>query len=113
MASIEATGKRRIETEQAAERRSRRQRFAAPGGRHDRLVSFLAKALPMGVGVVAALMVVTPLSPRGEISFLLDRNKGLLENNLFIVHFGSIKLFLLPLKCVCSNHLSSNLLWPA
>ena len=29
----------------------------------------------MGVGVVAALMVVTPLSPRGEISFLLDRNK--------------------------------------
>ena len=75
MASIEATGKRRIETEQAAERRSRRQRFAAPGGRHDRLVSFLAKALPMGVGVVAALMVVTPLSPRGEIRFLLDRNK--------------------------------------
>ncbi len=29
----------------------------------------------MAVGVVAALMVVTPLSPRGEVSFLLDRNK--------------------------------------
>ena len=75
MASVEATGQRRIETEQAAERRSRRQHFAAPGGRHDRLVGFLAKALPMAVGVVAALMVITPLSPRGEISFLLDRNK--------------------------------------
>ena len=75
MASAEATGRRRIETEQAAERRSRRQHFAAPGGRHDRLVGFLAKALPMAVGVVAALMVITPLSPRGEISFLLDRNK--------------------------------------
>ena len=29
----------------------------------------------MAVGVLAALMVITPLSPRGEISFLLDRNK--------------------------------------
>lgn len=55
--------------------RSARQRFAAPGGSHDRLVKFLAAALPMSVGVLAALMVVTPLSPRGEVSFLLDRNK--------------------------------------
>ncbi|MGI8943046.1 MAG: LPS export ABC transporter periplasmic protein LptC [Qipengyuania sp.] len=67
--------KRRIETEEAARLRSRRQRFAAPGGSHDRLVKFLAMALPMGVGVLAALMIVTPLGPRGEISFLLDRNK--------------------------------------
>lgn len=64
-----------VETEQAKALRSARQRFAAPGGRHDRLVAFLARALPMGVGVIAALMVLTPLSPRGEISFLLDRNK--------------------------------------
>ncbi|MCR2832468.1 LPS export ABC transporter periplasmic protein LptC [Parerythrobacter lacustris] len=67
--------KRRIETDEAIERRSRRQHFAAPGGSHDRLVSFLGKALPMGIGVLAAFMVITPLSPRGEISFLLDRNK--------------------------------------
>ena len=67
--------KRRIETSEAKELRSARQHFAAPGGSHDRLVSFLGKALPMGVGVVAALMVITPLSPRGEVSFLLDRNK--------------------------------------
>ena len=65
---------RRIETQEAAALRSERQHFAAPGGSHDRLVAFLAKALPMGVGVIAALMVITPLSPRGEISFLLDRN---------------------------------------
>ena len=65
----------RIETQQAQALRSRRQRFAAPGGSHDRLVGFLSRALPMGVGVLAALMVITPLSPRGEISFLLDRNK--------------------------------------
>lgn len=67
--------KRRIETQEAAQRRSRRQHFAAPGGSHDRLVKFLVRALPMGVGVLAALMIITPLSPRGEISFLLDRNE--------------------------------------
>ena len=67
--------KRRIETQEAQQLRSRRQQFAAPGGSHDRLVRFLARFLPMGVGVVAALMIITPLSPRGEISFLLDRTK--------------------------------------
>lgn len=55
--------------------RSKRQRLAAPGGAHDRLVKFLAVVLPAAIGVVAAMMVITPLSPRGEISFLLDRNK--------------------------------------
>lgn len=66
---------RRIETQEAKALRSERQVFAAPGGSHDRLVKFLAAALPMAVGVVAALMVITPLSPRGEVSFLLDRKK--------------------------------------
>jgi lipopolysaccharide export system protein LptC len=55
--------------------RDKRQHFAAPGGFHDRLIGFLAKALPAAIGVVAAVMILTPLSPRGEISFLLDRNK--------------------------------------
>lgn len=67
--------RRRIETQEAEQLRSRRQHFAAPGGSHDRLVRLLARVLPMGVGVLAALMVITPLSPRGEVSFLLDRNK--------------------------------------
>lgn len=67
--------KRRIETSEAKELRSRRQHFAAPGGSHDKLVAVLARVLPMGVGVLAALMIVTPLSPRGEVSFLLDRNE--------------------------------------
>lgn len=69
------TSEQTIETSEARALRSRRQRFAAPGGSHDRLVRFLARALPMGVGVLAALMIITPLSPRGEVSFLLDRNK--------------------------------------
>ena len=67
--------KKRIETAEAKELRSARKHFATPGGSHDRLIGFLAKALPMGIGVLAAFMIVTPLSPRGEVSFLLDRNK--------------------------------------
>ncbi len=63
------------ETREASALRSRRQRFAAPGGSHDRLVGLLARILPMGAGILAALMIITPLAPRGEVSFLLDRNK--------------------------------------
>ncbi len=60
----------------AADRiRTRRQAFAAPGSALDKIVRLLAVALPALVGVVAAMMVITPLSPRGEISFLLDRNR--------------------------------------
>ena len=60
---------------QADSVRSRRQRFAAPGGFHDRLVRLLAVALPAAIGVLFAFMVLAPLSPRGEISFLLDRKR--------------------------------------
>lgn len=65
----------RIETSEAKQLRTQRQGYAAPGGSHDRLVGILARILPMAVGVLAAFMVITPLSPRGEVSFLLDRNK--------------------------------------
>ena len=74
-----------IETNEARALRSRRQTFAAPGGSHDRLVRMLARVLPMGVGVLAALMIITPLSPRGEVSFLLDRNKvALIDERLSV-----------------------------
>lgn len=62
-------------TVQADIARSRRMRFALPGGFHDRVIHTLAVALPAAIGAIAALMVFTPLSPRGEVSFLLDRNK--------------------------------------
>jgi len=55
--------------------RNRRRAFAAPGGFHDKLIRFLSRVLPAGVGAVAAVMILAPFSPRGEISFLLDRNK--------------------------------------
>ncbi|SFG22609.1 lipopolysaccharide export system protein LptC [Novosphingobium sp. CF614] len=65
---------------EAIQIRNRRRHFAAPGGSHDRLVGFLAKALPAAVGLVSAVMILMPLSPRGEISFLLDRNKVAMTN---------------------------------
>ena len=78
-----ALRQRRIETQEAKKRRGERRLWAEPGGSHDRLVAVLARVLPMGVGVLAALMVITPLSPRGEISFLLDRNKvAVIEDRL-------------------------------
>jgi lipopolysaccharide export system protein LptC len=55
--------------------RDKRRTFAAPGSSHDRLVRFLNKILPAGVGMIAAVMILAPFTPRGEISFLLDRNK--------------------------------------
>lgn len=62
-------------TEAADRIRDQRRQWAAPGGSHDRLVQILARWLPGAVGVVAAAMLLGPLFPRGEISFLLDRNK--------------------------------------
>lgn len=62
-------------TQEADVIRDRRRAFAAPGGSHDRVVRFLAKWLPAGIGVVAAVMILSPLSQRGEVNFLLDRNK--------------------------------------
>ena len=62
-------------TAQADLIRDRRRAYAAPGGFHDRMVHFLARALPAMVGVVVAIMMITPLFPRNEVSFLLDRNK--------------------------------------
>lgn len=62
-------------TTEADRIRTRRQAFAAPGSSLDRIVRALALLLPALVGVIAALMLITPLSPRSDVSFLLDRNK--------------------------------------
>ena len=62
-------------TQAADAMRGRRKAYAAPGGFHDRMVRTLATVLPAGIGLVAAVMILSPLKPRGEISFLLDRNK--------------------------------------
>src|SRR5687768_249383 len=62
-------------SQQADQIRDRRRAFALPGSTLDRAVKLLAVLLPALVGAVAAAMLIAPLGPRGEVSFLLDRNK--------------------------------------
>jgi len=63
------------ETDKARSRRRGRERQAAPGGFHDRLIKFLAIALPKATGAIVAFHVIAPFSPRSEVSFILDRDK--------------------------------------
>jgi lipopolysaccharide export system protein LptC len=62
-------------SEAAVRVRSERQRWALPGGRHDRLIATANVALPVGIGVLAAFLVMAPLTMGGEASFVLDKNK--------------------------------------
>ncbi|WP_315763413.1 LPS export ABC transporter periplasmic protein LptC [Sphingomonas sp. Y38-1Y] len=55
--------------------RTERQRWAAPGSRHDALVRVLQVVLPMGIGILAAFLVMAPLFMGGDVSFVLDKNK--------------------------------------
>jgi lipopolysaccharide export system protein LptC len=55
--------------------RTARQTWAAPGSRHDRLIAILQLVLPMGIGVLAAFLVMAPLFMGGDVSFVLDKNK--------------------------------------
>jgi len=55
--------------------RSGRQAWAAPGSSHDRLVSILGVGLPIAIGVLAAFLVMAPLTAGGDVSFVLDKNK--------------------------------------
>lgn len=55
--------------------RGRRQIWAAPGGSHDRLIGFLGWLLPSGIGVLAAFLAIAPLAMRGDISFVLAKDK--------------------------------------
>lgn len=55
--------------------RTARQVWAAPGSRHDRLITTLRVVLPGAIGVLAAFLVTAPLTAGGDVSFVLDKNK--------------------------------------
>ncbi|WP_375288197.1 LPS export ABC transporter periplasmic protein LptC [Sphingomonas sp.] len=55
--------------------RSARQVWAAPGSRHDRVVGTAHWLMPMLIGVLAAFLVMAPLTMGGDVSFVLDKNK--------------------------------------
>lgn len=61
-------------SEVARQIRSARQVWAAPGSSHDRLIGSLRLILPMAIGVLAAFLVMAPLTRSGDASFLLAKN---------------------------------------
>ena len=62
-------------SEIAVRQRNARQRWAAPGSRHDRLIGITHWLLPVLIGVLAAFLVMAPLTSAGDVSFVLDKNK--------------------------------------
>lgn len=61
-------------SEAAIRQRNRRQAWAAPGGRHDRIVKILQIVLPSAVGVLAAFLAMAPLRQDNELNFLLAKD---------------------------------------
>jgi lipopolysaccharide export system protein LptC len=60
---------------QADIQRTARQKFALPGGRHDRLVRFLRVALPSVIGALLAVLAFSPFSNTQEMSFVLAKDE--------------------------------------
>ena len=55
--------------------RERSPGWARPGGAHDRLIRLLAWALPSAIGVIAAFLVMAPLTMKRELGFTLQRGE--------------------------------------
>lgn len=62
-------------SEQARQERSARQVWAAPGSPHDKVIGLARTVLPVAIGVLAAFLVMAPLTAGGEVSFVLDKNR--------------------------------------
>ena len=48
--------------------------FAAPGSKHDRNVKMLRVVMPIGVGLLAAILALAPFTGVSELSFVLDKD---------------------------------------
>ena len=55
--------------------RTKRQRWAMPGGRHDRLIRSLRVVLPSIIGVLLAVLAFSPFTGKQELSFVLDKSE--------------------------------------
>ncbi len=59
----------------ADQERDTRRRWAIPASGHDRRVRWALIALPIAIGILAAVLVVAPTLTRDEISFTLQKDK--------------------------------------
>jgi lipopolysaccharide export system protein LptC len=61
--------------EATAHERVFKQRWAEPGGAHDRLIRWTKIALPSTVGILLVVLALGPLEKKGDVSFILDKKK--------------------------------------
>ena len=55
--------------------RTQRQRWATPGGRHDRLIRSLRVVLPSIIGALVAVLAFSPFAGKQELSFVLAKDE--------------------------------------
>jgi lipopolysaccharide export system protein LptC len=60
---------------QADLERTQRQRWAMPGGRHDRLIRSMRVILPSIIGLLLAILAFSPFTGTQELSFVLDKEE--------------------------------------
>ena len=60
---------------QADLERSYRQRWALPGGRHDRLIRAMRVVLPSIIGLLVAILAFSPFTGKQELSFVLNKDE--------------------------------------
>ena len=59
----------------AARKHERKRHWAEPGGRHDAVIRAVKYGLPAIIVMLVIFMAVAPFERRGEVSFILDKNK--------------------------------------
>ena len=62
-------------SEAARRERAVRRHWAEPGSRHDRVVRATKLGLPVAIAGLVALLAIAPFDKRGDVSFILDKNK--------------------------------------
>ena len=62
-------------SEAATRERAVKQHWAEPGSRHDKVVRATKFGLPILIGGLALLLAIAPFDKRGDVSFILDKNK--------------------------------------
>jgi lipopolysaccharide export system protein LptC len=62
-------------SKQADLERNQRQRWAMPGGKHDKLIRSLRVVLPSVIGVLVAILAFSPFTATQELSFVLDKDE--------------------------------------
>jgi len=62
-------------SEAADRKHARKRHWAEPGGRHDAVIRAIKYGLPIVIMVVLFLLAIAPFERRGDVSFILDKNK--------------------------------------